>query len=82
LGQNGESLPGYQIVFPRSGEDISWRRKLRNLDVIFFGSYLPAPRLSEIADLDELAAVMRLPYSPPEDGFPNLEFAAVRAQQE
>jgi hypothetical protein len=82
LSQNGEFLPGYQVVFPRLGEDLAWRRKLRNLDVIFFGSYLPAPRLSEIADLDEVTAVMRLPYAPPEDGFPNLAFAEPRAEQE
>jgi len=75
-GKDSKSLPGYQVVFPRSGDELSWRRKLRNLDLIFFGSYLPAPRLSEIADLDEVVAAMRLPYSPPEDGFPNLSFAA------
>jgi hypothetical protein len=82
LGKDGESLPGYQVVFPRSGEEPSWRGRLRNLDMIFTGSYLPAPRLSEIADLDEVFAAMRLPYSPPEDGFPNLKFAASRAEQD
>jgi hypothetical protein len=82
LSREGHSVPSYQVVFPRSGEEMSWRRKLKNLDLILSGSYVPAPRLSEMADLDEVFAAMRLPYSPPEDGFPNLSFASTGAVQE
>jgi hypothetical protein len=32
------------------------------------------PRLSEVADLDEVFAVMRLPYCPPENGFRDVNF--------
>jgi hypothetical protein len=31
---------------------------------------------AEVADLDELFAVGRIPYSPPDDGFPDVKFAA------
>jgi hypothetical protein len=82
LSKEGQSLPGYLVVSPKFGEEVSWRRKLRNLDVIFSGSYLPVPRLSEVADLEEVFAVMRIPYSPPENGFPDLRFATPRAIQE
>jgi len=76
------SLPGYCVAAPKPGEETLWRRKLRNLDFIFSGSYLPIPRLAEVADMDEVFAVMRLPYSPPENGFPDVTFAEPRTKQE
>jgi len=82
LSKDGHSLPGYQVVSPKFGEDVSWRRKLKNLDIIFSGSILSVPRLSEVADLEEMFAVMRIPYSPPENGFPSMNFAATSSTQE
>ncbi|MBN2116166.1 MAG: hypothetical protein JW730_06335 [Anaerolineales bacterium] len=75
---NSAALPGYYVISPKLNEVPAWRRKLRNLDFIFSGSYLPVPRLAEVADMDEVFAVMRLPYSPPEDGFPDVTFASNR----
>jgi hypothetical protein len=71
----GETSPGFQIVKPREREKESWKIKLMNLDFVHSVSYLSTPRLSEIADMEEVFSVMRLPYSPPADGFPNLRFA-------
>ena len=82
LSKDGHSLPGYQVISPKFGEDVSWRKKLKNLDVIFSGSILPVPRLSEVADLEEMFSVLRIPYSPPENGFPNMNFAATSSTQE
>jgi hypothetical protein len=79
---DGSSLPGYRVIAPRRAEEPLWQRKLRNLDVIFSGGYLPVPRLAEMADMEEVFAVMRLPYSPPEDGFPDVTFASPRTRQE
>lgn len=73
------SLPGYHVITPRADESSLWRKKLKNLDLIFSGSYLPVPRLAEVADSDEVFAVMRLPYSPPDMGFPDVTFADPKA---
>ncbi len=56
-------------------EQAIWQKKLENLDFIRANSYLTVPRLSEIADMEEVFSVMRIPYSPPENGFPELRFA-------
>lgn len=74
LNSIGESIPGYRVTSPRNGERQSWHNKLRNLEVVFSDSYLSIPRLSEIADLEEVFAVTRLPYSPPDDGLPGVTF--------
>ena len=78
LSRDSQSPPGHQVVSPKLHEGPQWRKKLRNLDLIFSGSYLPVPRLAEVADLDEVFAVMRLPYSPPENGFPDVNFKTTR----
>jgi hypothetical protein len=78
LSRDSQSPPGYQVVSPRLHEGQAWRKKLKNLDFVSSGSYLPIPRLAEVADLDEVFAVMRLPYSPPENGFPDMNFATIR----
>jgi hypothetical protein len=76
LNNKGGPLPGYQITLPTGTEEIfSWRNKLKNLDVILSKSYLQCPRLSEVADLSEVFDVMQMPYSPPDNGFPGLNFA-------
>jgi hypothetical protein len=74
LNSSGESLPGYQVVLPEQAEAQVWQKRLKNLDLIFSESYLPVARLSEVADLEEVFAAIRLPYSPPENGFPNVNF--------
>lgn len=74
LNSSGESLPGYQFLQPDQVQAQTWQKNLRDLDLIFSESNLPISRLSEVADLEEVFAVMRLPYSPPEDGFPNVSF--------
>ncbi|HJS17734.1 MAG TPA: hypothetical protein VJ785_03235 [Anaerolineales bacterium] len=78
LSSNGESHPGYQVISPRNEEKQAWLKKLGHLDLIFSGSYLPVSRLSEIADLEEVFAVMRLPYSPPEKGLTDVTYKAAR----
>lgn len=82
LSKEGHAQPGYQVISPKFDEGLTWRKKLRNLDFIFSGSYLPIPRLAEVADLEEVFAVLRLPYSPPENGLPNMNFVSTRADQE
>jgi hypothetical protein len=74
LSGDGQAQPGYLVVCPEPDEAQSWRTRLKHLDLIFPRSPLAVPRLSEVADLDEVFAVMRLPYSPPESGFPDLRF--------
>ena len=67
-------LPGYQVMFPKPDEVQAWRRTIRNLDFVVSKSFLPIPRLSEVADLEEILEVMHLPYSPPDNGFPDFKF--------
>ena len=78
LNSSGESTPGYQIIFPEQAQ--VWEKRLKNLDLIFSESYLPVPRLSEVADLEEVFAVVRLPYSPPENGFPDVKFTPAKQE--
>ena len=81
LNGSGESLPGYQIIAPDQEHVPAWQNRLKNQDLIFSESHLPVPRLSELADLEEVFAAVRLPYSPPENGFPNVNFiTTVNAQ--
>ena len=61
----GQALPGYQIVFPAREKRVEWGRKIHNMDIVFGGSQLPVPRLSEVADLEEVFAAVRIPYTPP-----------------
>lgn len=74
LSGHGDAHPGYRVFTPRKDEEATWRKKLKNLEPVFSGSYLPVPRLAEIADLEEIFAVMRLPYSPPDQGLPGVKF--------
>ena len=76
LSGEGKSHPGFRIICPGPEDGRAWRKKLKNLDPVFTASPLPVPRLSEVADLDEVFAVMRLPYSPPENGFRDVNFIA------
>jgi hypothetical protein len=57
-------LPGYKEIRPQSvDEQREWINKLANID--FSSSW---PRLEDIADLDELFSVFRLPYIQTEKG--------------
>jgi hypothetical protein len=79
--KNHQHPPGFQVMTPEGNEAITlWRKKLRNLDFVFSGSYLPVPRLAEVVDMEEVFAVMRLPYAPPDNGFPDMNFAAPRVE--
>lgn len=75
LSPDGQSSPGYCVLQPTDEEKTIWRKKLENLDFIRATSHLTVPRLSDIADIEEVFSVMRIPYSPPENGFPDLRFA-------
>ncbi|NOH04482.1 MAG: hypothetical protein HND47_22185 [Chloroflexi bacterium] len=61
------STPGFQIVRPNSAdEEEEWRRTIRTLD------FTPSPRrMDDLADVDEVHAVFRLPYRQ-ETGLPGL----------
>lgn len=74
FNSKGEPLPGYQVVKPGQNETGIWQRRLKNLDIIFSDSFLQHPRLSEVADLNEVFEVMQLPYSPPDQGVPDVKF--------
>jgi hypothetical protein len=74
LASDGNSSLGYQVVFASPEKKAEWSKKIHNLDLIFSGSQLPAPRLSEIADLEEIFSVVRIPYSPPDLGQPIVKY--------
>lgn len=60
-----QTLHGYQIIRPSSKRKKEWGEKIYNLNLTFGGSQLANPRLSELADLEEVYSVVRIPYSPP-----------------
>jgi hypothetical protein len=65
INYQSESLNGFDIVSPEPEDAPYWQTKLLDLDIIPSTSYLQHPRLSDVADLDEVMDVMRLPYSLP-----------------
>jgi hypothetical protein len=80
LNGTGDALPGYQIVLPDRLQTPAWQQNLKNLDTIFSNSNIPVARLSEVADLDEVFAALRLPYSPPENGLPNVTYLSTHPE--
>ncbi len=68
--------PGYQVILSEPDEQVNWWKKIRNLDRIFSISQLPVPRLADVADLDEVFAAVRFPYSPPDVRFPDMKSKA------
>jgi hypothetical protein len=80
LSDQKKTNPGYQAVLAAPELLDEWRKKIKDLDIIFSTSQLPVYRLEEIADMEEVAAVIRLPYSPPENGFPDFEYSAVKGE--
>ncbi|MFZ5910871.1 MAG: hypothetical protein ACOYYU_12725 [Chloroflexota bacterium] len=68
------STPGFQVLRPMNkSEAIEWIGHLECLDMVRTNNSLLLPRLSELASIDEVHAVFRLPY-PPEPGLPNINF--------
>jgi len=65
---------GYQLALPPADGTAEWGQKTHRLDFIYTGSHLPTPRLSAVADLEEVFAVARIPYSPPDLGRPVIKY--------
>ena len=80
LNSSGETLPGYQVIFPDQKQAQTWQQNLKNLDTIFSDSNVPVARLSEVADLEEVFAVLRLPYCPPEKGLPDVTYLSTHTE--
>jgi hypothetical protein len=74
LATGKDALPGYQVILAKRDEQPVWRKQLADLSLISSGSRLSIPRLADVADMEEVFAVMRLPYSPPDKGFPDVTF--------
>ena len=60
-----QTLHGYQIVRPPLKRRKEWGMKVYTLNLTSWGSQFASPRLSEVADLEEVYSVVRIPYSPP-----------------
>lgn len=60
-----QTLTGYQVIRPSLKRKKEWGSKIYNMYLISGGSQLPDPRLSELADLEEVYSAIRIPYSPP-----------------
>ena len=72
-----KSSPGFQVVHPKDNKNaIEWCSYLDCLEINHTNHSFLLPRLSELASLDEVHAVFRLPY-PPETGLPGTEFLSV-----
>ena len=68
------SLPGFQVQQPNSAEEhTEWLEDLCNLTMI-----LPQRRVDDIADIEEVASVFRLPLRP-EAGLPGATFIELQA---
>ena len=80
LNSSGDTLPGYQVIFPDQKHIQAWQQNLKNMDTIFSDSNVPVARLSEVADLEEVFAVLRLPYCPPEKGLPNVTYISTHTE--
>jgi hypothetical protein len=68
------SLPGFQVQQPNSaGEHTEWLEDLRNLTIV-----TPQRRVDDIADIEEVASVFRLPLRH-ETGLPGVNFIEPQA---
>jgi hypothetical protein len=66
---NDNLLPGFQVLRPNSKEDEKeWRERIRLLDFVTTSMHI-----NDIADVDEVFAVFRLPFRP-EAGLPGANF--------
>lgn len=60
-----QTLHGYQAIRAPMNKRKEWAEKIYSMNLISWNSQLPDRRLSEIADLEEVYSVIRIPYSPP-----------------
>lgn len=80
FGASDKASPGYQLSYARPEEMAAWQSALRRLDIIATGNYPPIPRLSEIGDMEEVLAVMRIPYCPPGEDLHHMKFAELETR--
>lgn len=69
LTQSSPTLtqPGYQVMRPSSKKEKEWGERIFMMYLTSWGGQIPNPRLSDVADLDEVFSAVRFPYSPPGD---------------
>jgi hypothetical protein len=73
------SQPGYQVIRqPTQIREREWADKIYKLCLISWGGRIPNPRLSEVADLEEVFSVMRLPYNPPGENIPGFKYLGLK----
>jgi len=64
------ALPGYQLLKPATRQEArDWRSQLQQMQIINSSA-----RLEQLADLDEVYAVFRLPHHAPPDGLPGVNY--------
>jgi hypothetical protein len=82
LTQNsaGQTLPGYQAVRPSLRKRKEWGEKVYNMNITSLGSQLLVPRLSEVADLEEVFSAIRIPYSPPESDLLGIKYLPTKSE--
>ena len=80
LTQNsaGQTLPGYQVMRPSTNRKKECGEKVYNMNIISLGSQLPNPRLSELADLEEVFSAIRIPYSPPGSDSVGIKYVPIK----
>lgn len=76
-----QALHGYQIIRPSFKRKMDWGTKIYNLNLTSWGSQLANPRLSELADLEEVYSVVRIPYSPPGSEDLGFKYIPVKRQE-
>jgi len=73
------SQPGYQVMRPPTQiKESEWAEKIYKLCLISWGGRIPNPRLSEVADLEEVISVMRLPYNPPGENISGFKYLGLK----
>jgi hypothetical protein len=69
-----DALPGYEIARPSSpGEGHKWCKRLYQLEMPEAESAFVLPRLSDLADMEEVSSVFRFPF-PPAGELPGVQF--------
>ncbi len=71
---SNELLPGYEIAKPSSPSlGHKWCKQLHQMEMPEAESYFVLPRLSDLADMEEVTSVFRFPY-PPAGELPGVQF--------
>ncbi len=81
LNAKPQTLHGYQIIRPPSKRKKDWGIKVYNLNLTSWGGQLANPRLSELADLEEVYSVVRIPYFPPGSEELGFKYMPVKRQE-